>query len=206
MVFIPRSRIGDSAAERIRISPDIAAAAAASEALTPAARIQRADPSTVFVELGEAAQTAQIARDGVGVATVRIDPEALQNVIAGRPRLVAKVVSQSIAPGTGVPKGTAVDIVLAPPDRLPIDILQNFHIGLAQQTVGQVFDTFVRNNDAVRSVIARNQTAATLSDADRATIQKAFTDVEVPITNDPGQTVADAFNTVQAAFTFRPES
>jgi hypothetical protein len=157
---------------------------------------------TVFVELGEAAQKAQIARDGVTVPSVKIDPQRLGDIIAGKPEVVAKVVSQSVPPGTTVPKGTAIDIVLAEPRGLPIGIVADFHRGLEQRTVGQVFDTFVRDNVALRSVIARNETPDTLSAADQAVITKAFSDASVPITNQPGQTLAAAFQTVQAAYTF----
>lgn len=171
----------------------------AERAALPTARTRE---GTVFVELGEAAQKAQIARDGVQVPSIRIDPQRLGQVIAGKPEVVAKVVSQSVPPGTTVPKGTAVDIVLAEPRRLPIGIIADFHRGLEERTVGQVFDTFVRDNVALRSVIARNETPDTLSAADQAVITKAFADANVPITNQPGETLASAFQTVQAAYTF----
>src|SRR2546427_2528654 len=117
---------------------------------------------TVFVELGDAVQKAQIARDGVGVPQVRIDPDVLAGILAGRPRVVTKVVSQTVAPGTSVPRGTQVDIVLAEPFGLPAGVIRDIHVGLATRTVGNVFDTFIRNNAAVRNVIARHDSAATL--------------------------------------------
>jgi hypothetical protein len=164
--------------------------------------VARAREGTVFVELGEAAQKAQIARDGVAVASVKLDRLRLDQVILGKPEVIAKVVSQSVPPGTTVPKGTSIDIVLAEPRGLPIGIIADFHRGLEAQTVGQVFDTFVRDNVALRSVIARNDTPDTLSAADQAVISKAFSDANVPITTQPGQTLASAFQTVQAAYTF----
>ncbi|HEV8249655.1 MAG TPA: hypothetical protein VGQ15_06745 [Gaiellaceae bacterium] len=176
----------------------------ATEAPAPvaAAPMRAAPPPTVFVELGEAAQKAQIARDGVGVAPIPIDADALQNLIVGRPQVVTKVVSQSVAPGTAVPRGTSVDIVLAQPGVLPIDVIRDPHLSLSGRTLSNVYTSFVRDNPAVRNVLARNESAETLSDSDRGVIEAAFQAQEVPITSEPGQTIDHAFRSLQAAFTF----
>lgn len=184
------------------ISIDPGAVEAAPTILGRASAVRSAPPGTVFVELGDAAQKAQIARDGVGVPQVRIDPAILGDILAGRPQVVTKVVSQSVAPGTPVPRGTSIDVVLAEPGRLPANVISDVHVALAERTVGNVFDTFIRNNAAVRNVIARHDTAATLTDADRGVIESAFAAQSVPITDAPGQTMDQAFSTLQGAFAF----
>jgi hypothetical protein len=168
----------------------------------PITSVRTAAPSTVFVELGEAAQKAQIARDGIGIAPIALNTDALQNLIVGRPQLVTKVVSQSVAPGTAVPRGTTVDIVLAQPGVLPIDVIRDPHIALSGRTLSNVYETFIRESPDVRNVLARNESADTLSVADRAVIQQAFQSQELPIDNTPGQTIDQAFGSLQAAFTF----
>lgn len=178
------------------------AAAAAAAAAQPAASVRAAPPSTVFVELGEAAQKAQIARDGVGISPIALNPDALQNIIAGRPQLVTKVVSQSVAAGSVIPRGTTVDIVLAQPGLIPIDVIRDPHIALSGRTLSQVYDTFIRESPAVRNVLARNESADTLSTADRAVIQQAFTSQDLPVDDEPGRTIDQAFGSLQAAFTF----
>jgi hypothetical protein len=193
--------------ESVQLSPAraavaAAAASAAATEATPAASIRTAAPSTVFVELGEAAQTAQIARDGIGVAQVALNTDALQSLIAGRPQLITRVVSQSVAPGTAVPRGTSVDVVLAQPGILPIDVIRDPHLALSGRTLGNVYETFVRDNPAVRNVLARNEQAATLSTADQGVIQAAFQAQQVPITTEAGHTIEQAFGSLQAAFTF----
>jgi hypothetical protein len=201
--FTVRARDIDT--EGVQLSPRAAVAAAAAAAATdaaPAASIRSAPPSTVFVELGEAAQTAQIARDGIGVAQIALNADALQNLIVGRPQLITKVVSQSIAPGTAVPRGTSVDVVLAQPGILPIDVIRDPHLALSGRTLGNVFETFIRDNAAVKNVLARNEQAATLSTADQGIIQAAFQAQQVPITEEPGHTIEQAFGSLQAAFTF----
>src|SRR4051794_17378312 len=160
-----------------------------------------AAPPTVFVELGTQFQTADISREGVAVAPVELDRGALDSFLAGRLRIRNKVVTQSIQPGVTVAKGTSVDLVFAQPDFIPIDIIHDHFQPLSGATIGSVFSDFVVNNDAVRSVIVRNQSADTLSDADRGVIQNAFAAAGHPVTTDPGSTMTQAFNTIQAAFT-----
>src|SRR4051794_30009626 len=100
-------------------------AALRTAAATTEARLSaRAVEDTVFVELGQAAQKAQIARDGVAVPLIALNTTLLTQVLAGKPQVVSKVVQQSIAPGTAVPKGTSIDVVLAEPRQLPTKIIQ----------------------------------------------------------------------------------
>jgi hypothetical protein len=136
------------------------------------------------------------------VAQVALNADALQQLIVGRPQLITKVVSQSIAPGTAVPRGTSVDVVLAQPGILPIDVIRDPHLALSGRTLGDVYETFVRDNPAVRNVLARNEHAATLSTADQGVIQAAFQAQQVPITSEAGHTIEQAFGSLQAAFTF----
>jgi hypothetical protein len=166
-----------------------------------AAPAPRNPPDIVFVELGEAVQKAQIARDGVPVAKINLDQVVIDQVAISKPPFITKVVSQSIAPGTPVPKGTAVDIVLVEPFDLPSAIAKDGHRGLDDRTIGQVAELFLRNDAAVRGVVARNEAADTLSADDQAVLRGAFERAKVPISDTPGQTVGDAFRSLQTAFT-----
>ena len=180
---------------------DVAASGGETTAATGAG-LARATAGTVFVELGQAAQEAAIARDGVRVPPLEIDASALHNALSTAQPVVAKVVSQSIQAGVSVAQGTSVDLVLAEPHRLPIGIVANAFTPLAQATIGDVYTNFIQNNPAVRGVIARNTSADTLTDADRGILSAAFQQNETPISNNPGQTIDAAFGTLQAAFTF----
>jgi hypothetical protein len=189
-------------AQKAAAAASASGAAGAGAASSGAASVKAAAPSTVFVELGEASQQAQIARDGVGVPPIALNTVALQGLLAGRPQLVTKVVSQSVPPGTAVPRGTSIDIVLAEPGGLPIDIIPDPHTALSGRSLANVFDSFIKDSPAVRNVLARNESAATLSTADQGVIQAAFQAQEVPITTQPGQTMQQAFGSLQAAFAF----
>jgi hypothetical protein len=161
-----------------------------------------AQPSTVFVELGEASQQANIARNGVAVPVVSLDPSALQVVLGNTTKVVAKVVSQSIQPGVSVAKGTTVDLVLAEPTSIKVSVLQNAFVPLADSTLDTVFKNVVRDNPQVQSVLARNVGAASLSTNDQATLTTALAQAGAEVGTDPGHTIDNAFHTLQAAFTF----
>src|SRR5215470_13929661 len=103
-----------------------------------------AQPSTVFVELGAASQQANIARNGVAVPIVSLDPSALQVVLGNTTKVVAKVVTQSIQPGVSVAKGTTVDLVLAEPTSIKVSVLQNAFQPLAAQSLDTVYKNIVR--------------------------------------------------------------
>jgi len=161
-----------------------------------------AQPSTVFLELGEASQQANIARNGVQVPVVQLDPAALQNVLTTTKKVVAKVVSQSIQPGVSVAKGTTVDLVLAEPASIKISVLQNAFVPLANSTFDTVYKNVVRDNPQVQSVLSRNTVGTALSTADQATLTTALAAAGTPVSTDAGHTVDAAFHTLQAAFTF----
>jgi hypothetical protein len=195
MPFLPRIRpVGDVG--DIDPGGSVAAAEGGTSVVRPAA------PSTVFVELGEAAQKAQIARDGVGVPQVKVNADVLSGIIVGRPEFVTKVVSQSVRPGTAVPKGTSIDIVLVQPGFLPTNVFTDTHTGLAGQPIGTVFENFLQNNPDLRNIVARNDSPDTLTDADKGAIQAAFAAQNVPLSDTPGQTMEQGFTTLQAAFAF----
>jgi len=158
-----------------------------------------AAPSTVFVELGEASQQAAIARNGVQIPVVALNPATLGTVLGGTTKISAKVVSQSIQPGVSVAKGASVDLVLAEPASLKVSVLQNPFVPFQAQSFDDVYKNIVRDSTAVQSVLARNQSAAALSTADQATLTSAL---GVAVTADPGHDLNSAFQTLQAAFTF----
>jgi hypothetical protein len=182
---------------RVTLPPTIAARAAPA-----AAAPVTAAASTVFVELGEASQQAAIARNGVQVPIVQLNPAALQVALGQTAPVVAKVVSQSIQPGVSVAKGTTVDLILAEPSRLHVSVLQNAFQPLAAQSLADVFKNVVRDNEQLKSVLARNTAPEALSTADEATIREALTAADAPPTTDAGHTVSEGFHTLQAAFTF----
>jgi hypothetical protein len=193
MSFISRF-IGGGAQQQAQVLGPPMQAPAAAAPVTAA-------PSTVFVELGEASQQAAISRNGVQIPVVDFNAAGLGTALGQTTTIPAKVVSQSIEPGVSVAKGASVDLVLAEPTSIPVSALQNGFVPFATETLDTVYKSVVRDNTAVQSVLARNQSAAALSAADQATLTSALGS-DVSVTADPGHNLDAAFQTLQAAFTF----
>jgi hypothetical protein len=160
-----------------------------------------AQPSTVFVEVGAAAEQAAISRNGVQVPIVQINPATLQTALGNTITLPARVVSQSIAPGVSVAKGTSVDVTLTEPTKITVGVLQNPFQPITDWTLDTVYKSLIRDNPAVQSVLARNTSSATLNQVDQSTLTEAL-GTTFPVTTTAGQTIDAAFDTLQAAFTF----
>jgi len=156
----------------------------------------------IFIELGEQAVKPNITRDGADVPILRFDEDRLGDYLAERNRVVTKVVSQNIAPGTVVAKGATVDIVLAQPSTIPIQVFDGAHLGLAEFNVEAVFQNFVAGRNDVQRVLTRNQSAATLNDTDRALITQVFVQQGITVDDQAGTDVDAAFDALQAARTF----
>ena len=77
----------------------------------------------VFVDVGSRKIDSQVERDGVPITPLQINADILKDFVLQRPPLLVKVVSQSVAPGTPVPVGTTVDLVMAPPFKLPVGVV-----------------------------------------------------------------------------------
>jgi len=163
----------------------------------------RSPAATVFVNLGAAAAAANIARNGVTVPILTIDPSRLIDAMPNFTLLEDRVVAQSVAPGTPVPKGTSIDLVLASPLGLPVGIVPNTHSGLQQQTMQSLYQTMVAPLPAIRGILARNSAPDTLTADDKAAIQGVLSqnDIALDDTN-PATSFAAAFTALQAAATF----
>lgn len=160
-------------------------------------------PTTVFVNLGEAEKQANIARDGVAVPIVTIDPNIIQQVVPIVPRLQPRVISQSIPAGARVPQGTAVEVVMASPLDLPSRVVPDAHVALAERPLEQVFREFVRDRDDVRAVLARNTSPDTLTENDRTVIRTSFEAQGLSLDEtQTGLGIRNAFVALQAAQTF----
>lgn len=179
------------------------AAAASAAAVNPRPGLVAAARAPVFVEVGGSAIAANITRDGKRVPNLALDPGVIADIIGGavtRPRL--KVLRQSVEAGRAVEAGTAVDLVLAEPGRLPIGIVAGVHAGLATRTMGDVFATLIAPNAEVARIIRTVDNPAALSATDRQTLAAALTQAGVGVEAGDTAAMASAFAGLQAASVF----
>src|SRR5262249_26398590 len=118
------------------------------------------------------------------------------------PRTTPRVVTQSIAAGTQVAKGTVVNLVLAPKQTIPWTIFENAHADLAGKTVDFLDD--VVDDPNVGQVVLKYDTAGDVPTADRKVLTDAFTRKGLPVNDaDPTRSFGAAFDSARAAAAYR---
>lgn len=158
----------------------------------------------VFVDVGSRKIDSQVERDGVPIVPLQINPDILKDVVLQRPPLLVKVVSQSVAPGTPVPVGTTVDLVMAPPFKLPVGVVSGVHVGIRDLNIGDAYQQLNVQDPRVSRLVAR-AASNQLDAADRAEVREIFEAAEIEgieITDEPGRDVNAAVETLKVLKTF----
>jgi hypothetical protein len=198
-----------AAAQPASAAPAAAAGAAgpvgAAAAAAPAAQFSqqafRSNQSVVFVDVGSRKVDSNVTRNGVPIGVLTTDPDILGGIIIDRPIFRVRVVSQSIPAGTPVPVGSAVDIVMAPPSQLNVGLIAGTLTALRDQNMDQAFQTFVAGNPQVDRIVARSAGGA-LSNEDEAAVRQLFLNRDIAITDQPGQDVTAAVETLRVLTAF----
>jgi len=180
-----------------RFDPTEAARAAGFERNELAASAQ-GEVRQVFVQLGESRTNANIRRDNYAIPSFDLDEDVIDDIVIG-PILRNKVVSQSIAPGTVVAKGTTVDLVLAPAANLPGRIIPNGHSFFAERTMEEAYDLYLRDDPVMRRLLERNPDPEDMSTTDRAIVEERAGQAELAET--PGRRPEDLVRSLHLART-----
>ena len=156
--------------------------------------------TTVFVDVAEEPTRAEVSRAGIPVGEITVNAEIIGSFLDDLIVVQTKVVTQTIVPGTAVARGTAIDIQLANPGKLPVRVIPGVHSAFENLTMSQLNDQFA-GNATVRDIVKRRTSAEDLTAAERETLTTAFQGANVPIEDQ--NTVDSAFAGVKAAFTFQ---
>ena len=105
-------------------------------------------------------------------------------------------------PGDAVPRGTAVDLVLARPGDLPGRIIPGIHETFKGRSIGDIGLQLIEAQPAVKDIVRRKAAVADLTEAERATVTNALTQSGVEIVQAPGQDLAAAYAGLQAGYLF----
>jgi hypothetical protein len=158
--------------------------------------------SVVFVDVGARRVDANITRDGVAVTALPIDAAEFEGFFAGRPQVAQKIVSQSVAPGTPIPIGATVDIVLAEPGTIPIKVVEGVHLDLREQTFATIYSDLIAPHPEIVRILARTATPDALTPADEQAIRDVFLQDDIAIGDEPGRDINAGFQTLKAGLTF----
>lgn len=156
--------------------------------------------NVVYVEVGDPGTKANITRGGAGLAELQVNTEAITSYLDGLRAIPTKVVTQSIAPGVTVARGTVIDVTLAQVDQLPLGVVASVHPGLAGFTVDQATTAFL--TPEVKDILRRRTDPADLTTAEKSTITAVLNTREISVTDDGAGSLTNAYTGLQAAFQF----
>jgi hypothetical protein len=158
------------------------------------------------IEIGEEPVKSTIVRNGTVVATPAVDTlkvdALIDKLIPVEPANSPRVISQSVRPGTRVPKGTAIDLVLVPPADLNIGIIAEAHLDLIARPVTAV--TAVINNPVVLAILDKYDDPTKITDADKTALSQAAAPLDIAVESDPQskRSAGALFNALKGARAF----
>jgi hypothetical protein len=160
----------------------------------------------VFIDLTQQVKSAQIVRRGFQVPAVKVDLTKVQQVIgdliAVDPKVLPRVVSQSIQAGVKVSAGTSVDLVLAPRSAIPFDLFEGVHLSFKGKMVDQV-DPIATNAEA-RKILLTYENPQDIPAAEKTLLTQVFNQNQVPIDETSTDTGFNAaFNSMRNAMAFQ---
>lgn len=160
-----------------------------------------------FAEVSPQTVKTNVVREGFAVPAVTWNLTAhdffADNLVPVVPVQEPRVVSQTIAAGTPVPPGTRVNLVLAPPAKIPVSVFDHPHTAVVGKNVGDLTTGLLADND-FRKTLLKYNSAADVSPEDKVALTSAFNTAHVTIDEaktDSGFTAA--FNTFRNAAAFR---
>ncbi|MCA9542146.1 MAG: hypothetical protein KC620_24785, partial [Myxococcales bacterium] len=161
----------------------------------------------VFIEVSDKPVTSTVVRSGKAVPVAAVNA-ALSNDWVGRivpeqPQDQAHVVSQSIVAGSVIPKGTVVDLVLAPVGEVPVFIFQGAHADLAQRTVYNLLASDALDEQVIE-VLTKRPRPEEVSDEERRVVTAALQQLDIQLDEgDPTRNYAAGHATLRNALAFK---
>lgn len=161
----------------------------------------------VFVDVSEKTVKADVVREGYLVPAATVDKSKADffvgELVEVTKRDEPRVVNQSVAPGTAVPAGTVVNLVLTPRANVPFDIFENVHEALLDNSVDLLLDGPLADA-RIRENVLKFEKAADVPEDVRGQLVTAFEGANIGIDDDQASTSFEAaFNGARAALAFR---
>lgn len=172
-----------------------------------AAKTMTVSSKVQFVDLSEEAAKANIVREGLSVPSVTLDKEALDRFVLEdvvKPSSAPRVVSQSVKAGNKVPRGTVVDLFMAPRQSVPGTLILAPHRGIAHEdtTMDDIVKGVLAPRDQ-RERVAKYKSFEEMPEPERAAFRQGLQDRDVPVDDTQADLSADAaFRTMKSALAF----
>ncbi len=155
-----------------------------------------------FVDVG-ASVSSTVTRGGRKVPPVEIDEAVFNHVLIPlQPLQQVRVVGQTPAAGTRLPRGATVDLVLAPVGEIPFDVFKDTHMDFKGKALGDLQAVLV--DSRVRDIVDRNEAGKDVSQGDREFLVGQLKERGIEVKDDDPQRSFDrAFRTVKGATAFQ---
>lgn len=164
--------------------------------------------SKFFIEISETPEKSTIVADGKAIPVAKVNQARIAEFLEPleEPTAVAvqKVMFQSIAPGTAVPKGTVVNVTLVPFGEIPIQIFDNPHTDLAERPVASIALSEALEDPAVRDILVKRDRPQDTTPEERKIVEAALRNLDIEINDsDPGRSYDRAHETARNALAFK---
>ncbi|HKE20262.1 MAG TPA: PASTA domain-containing protein [Kofleriaceae bacterium] len=142
-----------------------------------------------------------VKRSGVKVPKAEVVADRIDEELALDEAVAETVVSVFPPPGSTVPRGTKVDITLAPTWNLRPGILKIHHLGMADRTFESIYQGLLASDD-MRRIVSENRSSVSMSEQDRGRVLTVLRQNNVDVTAEPGRDFDSALSTLRGALTF----
>jgi hypothetical protein len=175
---------------------------ASRDALSQRAQVVAAKPAVV--DISQKPAIAKIVRQGFNVPVAALNTKQVEQFIGGltptKPQDVPRVLSQSIAPGTLVAVGAAVDLVLAPRTRIPFTVFQDLHAGFAGKNIADLEPLL---SPQIKQTLLNHETTTTVPPAELLVLTTELKNkLNVTVNSNDPKEVENAFQTARNAIAF----
>jgi hypothetical protein len=159
----------------------------------------------VTINVTDTPAVANIVRGGFQVPVANINATEVAKVLGDytivTPKDLPRVLSQSIAAGVKVAAGTAIDLNLAPRNRIPFTVFQGAHVDLLAKTLDDISP--IASNSALRKTLLTYDTAADVPQAERTLLESALKGIGVTVDDtQAGKSFSQAFEATRGAMAF----
>jgi hypothetical protein len=160
----------------------------------------------VFVDVSARPALAKVVREGYNVPAAVVDRQKADFFIGELISVTAKeqprVVSQSVAAGTRVTQGAVIDLVLAPKDSIPFEIIQDAHADFKGKAISAA--DVLLDDPKFRETILKYDTSGAVPAVEKLAVVAALAKSNIRVNEgDPELTFDKAFQTVRSAAAFR---
>jgi hypothetical protein len=161
--------------------------------------------TATFVDVGDKPVSPTIVRGGEEVVAPPLNPGKIDDLITRlvpiRRVQVPRSVSQSIAPGTMVAKGTPVDLVFVPVSDIDFSLFDNVHDDLKFKTVESVLPLL---KDTLVAPILQKNRIEDLTDNEKQILTDKLQTIEIGVDETtPNRSIGIAFNSLKNAKAFQ---